>query len=130
MCFLLDLVPQLDVRRFYAPYETETRGAPPCEPTMLVGLLLSAYGGGVFASRQIALACERHRAFMALVGQERPAFRTISAGRTQPLEAFQEVFVHVVRLAGEAGRVQLGHVSTEGTTIQGKASRHKAMRDG
>ena len=27
--FLLDTVPQLNLRRFYAPYETETRGAPP-----------------------------------------------------------------------------------------------------
>jgi hypothetical protein len=26
--FLLDTVPQLDLSRFYAPYETETRGAP------------------------------------------------------------------------------------------------------
>ena len=26
--FLLDLVPRLDVRRFYAPYEDETRGHP------------------------------------------------------------------------------------------------------
>jgi hypothetical protein len=31
----LDIVPQLDVSRFYAPYETETRGAP-CDPAMLV----------------------------------------------------------------------------------------------
>ena len=30
--FLLDTVPQLDLRRFYAPYETETRGAPPFDP--------------------------------------------------------------------------------------------------
>ena len=26
--FLLDTVPQLNLRCFYAPYETETRGAP------------------------------------------------------------------------------------------------------
>jgi hypothetical protein len=26
--FLLDLVPKLDLRRFYAPYEDETRGLP------------------------------------------------------------------------------------------------------
>jgi hypothetical protein len=26
--FWLDLVPQLDLRRFYAPYEDEPRGAP------------------------------------------------------------------------------------------------------
>ena len=41
--FLLDTVPQLDLGRFYAPYETETRGAPPFDPAMMVCLLLSAY---------------------------------------------------------------------------------------
>jgi transposase len=128
--FLLDTVPQLDLRRFYAPYETETRGAPPCDPAMLVCLLLYADCVGVFASRQIALACERHLAFRAIVGQERPDFRTISDFRTQPLEAFTEVCVHVGRLAGEAGLVKWGHVSTDGTTIQGHASRPKAMSDG
>ena len=33
--FLLDTVPRLDVRRFYAPYARDTRGAPPCDPAML-----------------------------------------------------------------------------------------------
>ncbi len=40
------------------------------------------------------------------------------------------MFVAVVRLAGEAGLVQLGNVSTDGTKIQGNASRHKAMSYG
>src|SRR5882762_6620204 len=128
--FLLDTVPQLDVSRFYAPYETETRGAPPFDPAMLVCLLLYAYCVGVFSSRKIALACERNLAFMAIVGQERPDFRTISDFRKLHLEAFKDVFVQVVRLAGEAGLVQLGNVSTDGTNIQGNASRHKAMRYG
>ena len=46
--FLLDAVARLDVSRFYAPYEQETRGAPPFDPAMMVCLLLSAYsvGGG------------------------------------------------------------------------------------
>jgi len=128
--FLLDTVPQLDLRRFYAPYETETRGAPPFDPAMMVCLLLYAYCVGVFSSRKMALACERNLAFMAIVGQERPDFRTISDFRKQHLEAFKEVFVHVVRLAGEAGLVKLGNVSTDGTKIQGNASRHKAMSYG
>ena len=128
--FLLDTVPQLNLRRFYAPYETETRGAPPFAPAMMVCLLLSAYCVGVFSSRKIALACERNLAFMAMVGQERPDFRTISDFRKQHLEAFKEVFVQVVRLAREAGLVKLGNVSTDGTKIQGNASRHKAMSYG
>jgi transposase len=128
--FLLDSVPRLDLHRFYAPYEQETRGAPPFDPAMMVCLLLYAYCVGVFSSRKIALACERNLAFMAIVGEERPDFRTISDFRKLHLEAFKAVFVQVVRLAGEAGLVKLGNVSTDGTKIQGNASRHKAMSYG
>src|SRR5881296_1505516 len=128
--FLLDTVPRLNLRRFYAPYETETRGAPPFDPAMMVCLLLYAYCVGVFSSRKMALACERNLAFIAMVGQERPDFRTISDFRKQHLEACKEVFVQVVRLAREAGLVKLGNVSTDGTKIQGNASRHKAMSYG
>jgi DDE family transposase len=85
---------------------------------------------GVFSSRQLALACERHLACLAIVGPERPDFRTLSAFRKQPLEACKDVFGHVVRLAGAAGLVKLGTVSTDGTQLQGHASRHKAMSDG
>ena len=128
--FLLDTVPPLELSRFYAPYEHDTRGAPPDEPAMMVCLLLYAYCVGVFSSRKIALACERHLAFMAIVGQDRPDFRTMSDFRKLHLAAFQDVFVQVVRLAAEAGLVQLGNVATDGTKIQGNASRHKAMSSG
>jgi transposase len=128
--FLLDVVPKLDLSQFYAPYETETRGAPPFDPAMMVCLLLYAYCVGVFSSRKIALACERNLAFLAIVGQDRPDFRTISDFRKLHLEAFKAVFVQVVRLAGAAGLVKLGNVSTDGTKIQGNASRHKAMSYG
>jgi transposase len=128
--FLLDAVFQLDLRRFYTPYEQESRGAPPFDPAMMVCLLLYAYCVGVFSSRKIALACERNLAFLAIVGQDRPDFRTISDFRKLHLEAFKDVFVQVVRLAAEAGLVHLGNVSTDGTKIQGNASRHKAMSYG
>jgi transposase len=52
--FLLDTVPRLNLGRVYAPYETETRGAPPFDPAMMVCLLLYAYCVGVFSSRKIA----------------------------------------------------------------------------
>jgi transposase len=128
--FLLDTVSKLDVRRFYAPYEEEPRGAPPFDPAMMVCLLLYAYCVGVFSSRKIAQACERNLAFIAIVGQERPDFRTISDFRKLHLEAFKDMFVQVLRVAGEAGMVQLGNIATDGTKIQGNASRHKAMSYG
>jgi transposase len=128
--FLLDTVPHLDLSRFYALYEDETRGAPPFAPAMMVCLLLYAYCVGVFSSRKIALACERNLAFIAIVGTERPDFRTISDFRKLHLDAFREVFVQVLRIAGEAGMVKLGNIATDGTKIQGNASRHKAMSYG
>src|ERR1700746_3247368 len=117
--FLIDVVPKLDLAQIHAPYQDEARGAPPFDPAMMTCLLLYAYCVGVFSSRKIALACERNLAFLAIVGAERPDFRTISDFRKQHLEAFQDVFVHVVRLAREAGLVKLGNVSTDGTKIQG-----------
>ena len=128
--FLLDTMPHVDLRRFYAPYEEETRGAPPFDPQMMVCLLLYAYCVGVFSSRKIAQACERNLAFLAIVGEERPDFRTISDFRKLHLAAFCDVFVEVLRIAGEAGLVKLGNVSTDGTKLQGNASRHKAMSYG
>jgi transposase len=97
---------------------------------MMVCLLLYAYCVGVFSSRQIAQACERNLAFIAIVGPDRPDFRTISDFRTLHLAVFCDVFVEGLRIAGESGLVQLGNVSTDGTTLQGKASRHTAMRYG
>jgi Transposase domain (DUF772) len=97
---------------------------------MLVCLWLYASCVGVFSSRKIALACARHLAFLALVGQDRPDCRTISDFRQRPLEACTDVCVPGVRLAAEAGLVQVGNGATDGTKIQGNASRHKARRYG
>ena len=48
----------------------------------------------------------RNLAFLAIVGEERPDFRTISLFRKNHLEAFADVFVQVLRLAQQAGLVQ------------------------
>src|SRR5208282_5736827 len=128
--FLLDTVPQLDLSRFYGYYEDETRGAPPFDPAEMVCLLLYSYSVGVFSSRKIALVCERNLAFLAIVGRDRPDFRTISDFRKIHLDAFADVFVAVLRLAAAAGLVRLGNLAIDGTKIQGNASRHKAMSYG
>jgi transposase len=128
--FLLDTVPLLDLRPFYAPYEEERRGAPPFDPALLVCLLLYAYCIGVYSSRKIAAACERNLAFLAIVGDDRPDFRTISDFRKLHLEAFTDTFTQVLRLAKEAGLVHLGALATDGTKMAGNASRHKAMSYG
>src|SRR5947209_2874833 len=128
--FLLDVIPQLDLDPFYASYEVETRGQPPLDPSLLVCLLVYAYCVGVYSSRKIAAACERNLAFLAIVGDDRPDFRTISDFRKGHLDAFADLFIRVLRLAHEAGLVQLGLWATDGSKLPGNASRHKAMSYG
>jgi transposase len=128
--FLLDVVPKLDLSKIHAVYQDETRGAPPFDPAMMTCLLLYAYCVGVFSSRKIAQACERNLAFLAIVGPDRPDFRTISLFRKTHLDTFADVFVQVLRLAHAAGLVRLGTIAVDGTKVQGNASRHKAMSYG
>jgi transposase len=128
--FLIDVAPKLDLSLIHAPYQDETRGAPPFDPAMMTCLLLYAYCLGVFSSRKIAMACERNLAFLAIVGVERPDFRTISLFRQNHLRAFADVFVQVLLLAKAAGLIRLGTIAVDGTKVQGNASRHKAMSYG
>ena len=128
--FLLDLIPQLDLSLFHQYYAREMRGQPPFDVTMMVTLLVYAYSVGVRSSRKIAAACERNLAFRAIVGKDRPDFRTISDFRKIHLAALRPLFLEVLRLAGEMGMVKLGNLSTDGTKMGANASRHKAMSYG
>jgi transposase len=128
--FLIDLIPQLDLRLFHEYYAQDLRGQPPFDVTMMVTLLVYAYAVGIRSSRKIAAACERNLAFRAIVGADRPDFRTISDFRKIHLAALKPLFLEVLRLAGEMGMVKLGNLSTDGTKIGANASRHKAMSYG
>ena len=128
--FLIDLVPQLDLAPMYAHYDRETRGAPPFDVGMMTTLLLYSYCVGVFSSRKIAAACERNVAFLAIVGQQRPDFRSISDFRKIHLDALADLFVEVLQIAGQLGMVKLGNLSLDGSKVRANASRHKAMSYG
>jgi hypothetical protein len=94
----------------------------------MVCLLLYASCVGVFSSRKIAQADERTLACLAIVGEDRPDFRPLSDVGQRQRVALCDVGVEVLRIAGEAGWVKRGTVSTDGTTLPGHALRHKAMR--
>jgi hypothetical protein len=85
--FLLDLIPQIDLAPFHQFYAQETRGQPPFDVTMMVTLLVYAYSVGIRSSRKIAAGCEHNLAFRAIVGKDRPDFRTISDFRKIHLAA-------------------------------------------
>ena len=122
-----DLVDDLDLTAFYAPYEGDGRRNAPYEPRMMVKVLLYAYATGVFSSRRVARRLEEDVAFRVLAAGNFPQHRTLCEFRRRHLEDFQALFVEVVRLAQELGLARLGKLSIDGTKVRANASKRKAM---
>jgi transposase len=51
--FVIELVDELDLRKFVAVYRQDGRGRPPFDPAVMVALLVYSYCVGVRSSRQI-----------------------------------------------------------------------------
>src|SRR5258708_11457987 len=103
--FVRDTVREdLDLRAILSVYGEE-RGYPPYHPTMMVALLLYAYGRGVYSSRRIAQACEERVDFMAGTAEDPPGFRTTPHVLQRPLKALGALFSRGVTLCRAAGLV-------------------------
>lgn len=128
--FISDVVDQLDLDPFYAPYKGDGRRKSPFDPRMMLKVLIYAYASGVFSSRKIARKLEEDVAFRVLAADNFPSHRTLCDFRKRHLRAFRDVFVQVVKIAREAELVSLGTVAIDGTKIKANASKHKAMSYG
>ena len=112
---------ELDLRTIEGEY-TETRGAPPYSPGMMVALLLYSYCQGVYSSREISKACEERLDFMAVTAMNAPKFRAIAGFRKRHIESLGELFLQVLKMCQEAKLVKLQHVAIDGTRIKANAS--------
>jgi len=128
--FVSDLVDELDLTAITATYEQEDRGYPPYHPVMMTKLLVYAYCVGVFSSRKIQRRLGEEVAFRVLAAGNQPDFRTIADFRKIHLTALEGFFEQVLRMALEAGAMQLGRVALDGSKIQANASKHQAMSYG
>lgn len=125
--FISDVIEELDLRAFYAPYAGDGRRKAPFEPRMMLKVLIYAYASGVFSSRKIAKKLEEDVAFRVLAADNFPQHRTICDFRKRHLEDFKSVFVQVIQIAQQAGLLSLGTVAIDGTKVRANASKHKAM---
>ena len=128
--FISEVVEELDLRVFYAPYEGDGRRKSPYEPRMMLKILLYAYTTGVFSSRKIAKKLEEDVALRVLAANNFPQHRSICDFRKRHLEDFKSIFIQVVQIAHEAGLVRLGTMAIDGTKVKANASKHKAMSYG
>jgi transposase len=125
--FLLDVSQQIDTSAIVDDYDSGKGGQPPFHPRMMLVLLLYAYSVGVFSSRKIMQRCETDVAFRVIVGEDIPDFRRIAEFRKRHLKHMQPLFLEVLVLCREAGLLDVGRLSLDGTKVKANASRHKAM---
>ena len=125
--FLLDVSQKIDTSRIVDDYDSGKGGQPPFHPRMMLVLLLYAYSVGLFSSRKIMKRCETDVAFRIIVGEDIPDFRRIAEFRKRHLRHMQPLFLEVLVLCREAGLLNVGRLSLDGTKVKANASRHKAM---
>jgi transposase len=128
--FVSDLIDQLDLSAITSGYEEEERGYPPYHPVMMTKVLVYAYCVGVFSSRKIQRRLIEDVAFRVLGAENHPDFRTIADFRKIHLVALTGLFEQVLRMALEAGALQIGRVALDGSKVKANASKHKAMSYG
>jgi resuscitation-promoting factor RpfB len=116
--FIAELVDEhLDLVRIRAAY-TGRRGAPPCDPRLMVRILLYAYTIGVRSSRLIERKCVEDVAFWWLAAGTAPDYRAITRFRRRHLSALGHLLVQALALCQAASMVRLAPVALDGTGVR------------
>lgn len=126
--FIVKIIALLDLSVFYARYAPV--GGEAYAPEILLGLLLYGYATGVFSSRKIEKATYERIPFRFIAGGLHPDHDTIANFRKTFLSEFTAVFVQVLVIAHQAGVLQLGNISLDGSKIHADASKSKAVSYG
>lgn len=123
--FIVDLVAQLDLSSIYARYAPA--GGVAYAPEILLALLLYGYVTGVFSSRQIERATYESLPFRFIAGDLHPDHDTLANFRKTFLREIAGLFTDMLLLAQEAGVLQLGAISLDGSKIHADASKSRAV---
>ena len=120
---ILGAVEQMDLTAFYGAYRENGQGRAAYEPSMMVAILLHAYSRGNRSSRGIERACREDVTYKLITAMRVPDHSTIAEFRRRHERALGELFCEVLALCEEAGLVEVGVISIDGTKIRANASR-------
>ena len=128
--FVIDAVRSLELGAFYAAYRADGHGRAAYEPSMMVTLVLYSFAVGVESSRAIERHCREHVAYRVITGNLVPDHVTIARFICRHEQALAALFSQVLGLCAEAGLVDSGVVSVDGTRIAANASRERNQQFG
>src|SRR3990170_5128136 len=126
--FIVDVIAQLDLSPIYARYGE--RGGEALAPEVLLGVLFYGYATGVFSSRKLEKATHESLPFRFVAGGLHPDHDTLATFRKTFLPEIKALFVEVLLIAQQAGALNLGNVSLDGSKIHADASKSHAVSYG
>jgi transposase len=116
----------IDLTPFDARYQNDTTGAPAFPPGMLLRVVLFAYSRGIVSSRAIARACEEHVTFIALSGDSRPHFTTITHFVSTLGDQISPIFAAVLAVCDRQGLIGREMFAIDGVKLPSNASKHRS----
>lgn len=133
-----DWVPQDDIVHFIISAVDGTKfgslhlnpngsGSEQYPPRMMLSLLIYCYSMGVYSSRRIERATYRDVGVRFLTGDTHPDHDTICSFRRNHFDLVEQVFVHVLKMAGQMNVLKVGTISVDGTHALASASKHKSV---
>jgi transposase len=123
--FVVGILALLDLSPIYAHYAPI--GGEAYAPEILLGLLFYGYATGLFSSRKIEKATHESIPFRFIAGGLHPDHDTLANFRKTFLSEIKALFVQVLVVAQEAGALQLGNISLDGSKIHADASKSQAV---
>jgi len=120
--FLIDLVDALDLVVFLDHYRDDGAGQRAYHPAVMVGVLFYAYSTGERSSRKIEKRCLEDVAYRVVSGNQQPDHATFARFRAQFAQPLGALFAQILRLCIDAGLVQAGCISLDGTKLKANAA--------
>jgi transposase len=103
------------------------RGAPGYHPRVLLGVWLYGFMTGVRSSRKLEGACRDQVPYLWLTGWQRPDHHTLWRFYQAHRRAMRTLLKRTVRVAVEAGLVDLAVQAVDGTRVAGSAARERTL---
>lgn len=104
------------------PPSKEGPGQPGYDRRMLMKVLLYGYATGVRSSRRLQQNCCESLAYLLLVRDDRPGYRTLAKARLQLASDLEQVWESMHSSAAECGISHLGRVSIDSMKVQADVS--------
>jgi DDE family transposase/transposase-like protein DUF772 len=97
-------------------------GRPGYDPRVCMKVLMYGYAVGIRSSRQMEQQCRENLAFLYLVRDDRPSYRSLCRARVEYNGLMKAVWLATFAVARDLGMERLGRLAVDSTKIQANVS--------